>query len=393
MLEKSSIVLMLCTIALASVVTVIEFASEQKAFADPYFLQDKASCESLPGGSPEWIDATSTCQLNSDLEISGVPYFYVSDVTLAISDNSTLEFKLVSVFINSGATVEVAPGGAISCNPCSTQAFPLTNNGMLVNHGTITGRSVSEQPFGIDNTGTIINTGIFNVNTTNYLPYAPIQHIYGQEGTSGVNIKWNAYDADGDATDVFVTSLPQSGVLFGPADPALGDVTYQPNNRFFHGTDSFTFSAFDGLSEGPELTVFITILDEDEAVPAAFPQELIAPVGRSVPITLTGYDPGGAPLTFTVGSQPSHGTLNGTAPNLTYTPDPGFSGTDSFDFIVNNGAGDSAPANVTIQVSEGLTQPRKPIGNRASGTIINSGTFIIPTNLVNNGTINNNMGG
>src|SRR5690606_3073637 len=102
-------------------------------------------------------------------EISGVPDFHVSDVTLAISDNSTLEFKLVSVFIDSGATVEVAPGGAISCNPCSIQAFPLTNNGMLVNHGTITGRSVSEQPFGIDNTGTIINTGIFNVNTTNYL--------------------------------------------------------------------------------------------------------------------------------------------------------------------------------------------------------------------------------
>ena len=52
----------------------------------------------------------------------------------------------------------------------------------------------------------------------------------------------------------------------------------------------------------------------------------------------------------TVGALPMHGTLSGTAPDLTYTPDAGFVGTDSFSFAVNDGSLDSAPATVTIDV-------------------------------------------
>ena len=56
-------------------------------------------------------------------------------------------------------------------------------------------------------------------------------------------------------------------------------------------------------------------------------------------------------LTFTVLSSPAHGTLSGTAPNLTYTPAANYFGNDSFTFKVNDGQLDSAPANVTITVT------------------------------------------
>src|ERR1019366_4121676 len=54
------------------------------------------------------------------------------------------------------------------------------------------------------------------------------------------------------------------------------------------------------------------------------------------------------PLTYTVLSQPGQGALTGTPPNLTYTPTPGFLGTDSFTFKANDGFLDSNIATVTV---------------------------------------------
>jgi len=61
-----------------------------------------------------------------------------------------------------------------------------------------------------------------------------------------------------------------------------------------------------------------------------------------VAVVLTGSDRDGDPLTFRLrGTPPAHGTLTGTAPNLVYTPDPQYVGTDSFSFSVNDGHADS----------------------------------------------------
>jgi hypothetical protein len=70
-----------------------------------------------------------------------------------------------------------------------------------------------------------------------------------------------------------------------------------------------------------------------------------------VPIMLTGSDPDGDPLTYAIVTPPSHGTLSGTAPNLTYTPTAGYTGPDSFAFTVNDGHATSAAAQVSITVT------------------------------------------
>ena len=67
-------------------------------------------------------------------------------------------------------------------------------------------------------------------------------------------------------------------------------------------------------------------------------------------IVLSGTDPEGVPLTFTVLSGPAHGTLLGTAPALTYTPAPDFAGSDSFTYKANDGALDSNIATVSITI-------------------------------------------
>ena len=66
---------------------------------------------------------------------------------------------------------------------------------------------------------------------------------------------------------------------------------------------------------------------------------------------LNASDPDGDSLTFAVGSQPLHGTLTGTAPDLTYTPDLNYSGTDAFSFSVNDGHVDSDAATVNIIIA------------------------------------------
>jgi hypothetical protein len=68
-------------------------------------------------------------------------------------------------------------------------------------------------------------------------------------------------------------------------------------------------------------------------------------------IVLTGSTTSGGALVYTVATNPSHGTLSGTTPSLTYTPSNGFSGNDSFTFRVNDGVRDSSLATVSIVVA------------------------------------------
>ena len=68
-------------------------------------------------------------------------------------------------------------------------------------------------------------------------------------------------------------------------------------------------------------------------------------------IVLSGSDAEGEPLSYSVVTAPAHGTLSGTAPNLTYTPNANYFGPDSFSFKANDGLADSAPANVPITVT------------------------------------------
>ncbi|WP_158501761.1 Ig-like domain-containing protein [Vitiosangium sp. GDMCC 1.1324] len=68
-----------------------------------------------------------------------------------------------------------------------------------------------------------------------------------------------------------------------------------------------------------------------------------------VAVTLVASSRLGAPLTFSVVAPPAHGTLSGTAPNLTYTPAKDYFGGDSFRFRASDGTG-SAEGTVTLTV-------------------------------------------
>src|SRR5262249_45098079 len=70
-----------------------------------------------------------------------------------------------------------------------------------------------------------------------------------------------------------------------------------------------------------------------------------------VSIPLAGTDVEGSALSFAIVTNPVSGVLSGTPPNVTYTPNTNFNGTDSFSFKVNDGLADSGPAMVSITVN------------------------------------------
>ena len=66
--------------------------------------------------------------------------------------------------------------------------------------------------------------------------------------------------------------------------------------------------------------------------PIADPQQLATAEDVALPITLTGSDPDGDPLTFEIVDPPAHGTLIGAAPILAYRPAADYYGPDEFTF-------------------------------------------------------------
>jgi hypothetical protein len=67
---------------------------------------------------------------------------------------------------------------------------------------------------------------------------------------------------------------------------------------------------------------------------------------------LQARDPRGLSLDYTIISNPTHGTLTGTPPNLIYTPTNCYEGVDSFTFTASNGQFTSAPATVTLIIAD-----------------------------------------
>jgi len=83
----------------------------------------------------------------------------------------------------------------------------------------------------------------------------------------------------------------------------------------------------------------------------AIPQLVSTPMNTLLSITLEGEDVDGDTLLFEVVTQPEHGTLSGTAPDLTYTPVTDYVGSDSFTFRVYDAEYWMDEAEVSITVT------------------------------------------
>lgn len=108
--------------------------------------------------------------------------------------------------------------------------------------------------------------------------------------------------------------------------------------------------AEDDENQQTEKCFNITVTNVNDA-PTALAQTVNLIEGNTLAVNLTGSDIDGDSLTYTILSGPSNGTLSGSAPNLFYTPNVGYVGSDSFTFSVNDGLLSSSLAAVDILVT------------------------------------------
>lgn len=128
---------------------------------------------------------------------------------------------------------------------------------------------------------------------------------------------------------------------------------------------------------GPSQTGFAVISAVANGTPTVTDQSLDTTVGAARLVELTGTDPDGDGLAFQPVTQPQHGTLSTKLSRVIYTPDPGFEGTDSFDFVALDGVLISEPATVTLTVEGTLPQTITNFHANPAQPSLADGSFVV----------------
>lgn len=188
------------------------------------------------------------------------------------------------------------------------------------------------------------------VNPANDIPVIADDSFATNEDTplvvSAAGVLANDTDLDGDALSAAMVTAPTHGSLTLNSD---GSFTYTPDANY-HGPDSFSYQASDGTAGSSVATVSLTVASVND-VPVAASCTGRVRAGNSVLLTMDATDADGDTLTYVIVSQPAHGTLSGSGRQCTYSANPGYMGTDTFTFKVNDGQADSNVATATINVS------------------------------------------
>jgi VCBS repeat-containing protein len=176
------------------------------------------------------------------------------------------------------------------------------------------------------------------------------------------------------ANDTDVNTPLEAVTVQKLTDPTHGDIQLFSNGSFvytpdpnYHGADSFTYKAYDGGLYSSSATVTINVASVND-VPIAADDFYTCPAGGTrvvykwEGVLVNDYDADNYDsdtthndtLSVVMQSGPSYGAVtwySGGA--FMYTPNPGFTGTDSLTYKVSDGTALSNLATVTLQVAAG----------------------------------------
>lgn len=288
----------------------------------------------------------------------------VADPPLAANDTATTAEDL-AVVINVVAN-DTHPDIGSTVDPATLAVVAQPANGTAVANldGTVTYtpalnfNGANSFTYTVkDNLGATSNTATVSITVTPVNdPPAAVNDTATTPENTAVTLSVTANDADVDgnlaANSVVIGTLPTSGTAVANPD---GSVTYTPNLNFF-GTDSFTYTVKDtsaAVSNVATATITVTqvfnppVANNDAATTA---EDTAVTFG--VTANDTGVDGTVVVTSLAFVALPANGTvvdkLDGT---VTYTPNPNFSGTDTFTYTVrdsNTTLSNVATATVTV---------------------------------------------
>lgn len=169
----------------------------------------------------------------------------------------------------------------------------------------------------------------------------------------------NDLDDDNDVMSATLLSSPANGTLSFNAN---GDFVYVPNDGFV-GQDGFSYQPFDGLVSGTPTSVYINV---DNTPPFANPDvyefHFTTTNEAATNLSYTVDAPGvlendGDDDQDLIKADLVSGPTNGTVDldedgSFTYTPNPGFIGTDTFTYQADDGFATSPVTTVTLQMTD-----------------------------------------
>ena len=163
-----------------------------------------------------------------------------------------------------------------------------------------------------------------------------------------VSVPLECADDDGDTLTLSIVDGPSKGSL---GSIAGDEVTYTPAAGEF-GADEFTYRASDGTAQSAPATASITI----SRAPSCDDVEVRTEVGTAVQVPLECTDDEDDVLTLSIMDEPSKGSLGSISDAVvTYTPDAGAYGHDSFTYSASDGLAESALATVSITITRAPT--------------------------------------
>jgi len=262
----------------------------------------------------EDFTTTETVTVTPDV----LPYGEEGQVVTYSLTPSSVDFAAIS-FSSSDGTVTFTDVE----NEYGSQQFTVTANDNQVENNTF------EQTFDL------------TINGANDVPIADEIVISPYEDTPK-EFTLTASDIDGDSLTFLIVNSPSNGTLSG----TIPNLTYT-GNQDYHGSDFFTFSVNDGnLLDTATVTVSVNAVND---APTLDDQSLSFDEDGSVSITIAGNDVDGDTLTYAIITSPSHGTISGTLPNITYTPTDNYNGADSVAVNVSDGSlMDTAMVMITV---------------------------------------------
>ncbi len=215
---------------------------------------------------------------------------------------------------------------------------------------------------GLCDTGTVS----VEVGGGNQAPVA-VDDVANTTDGAAVNVAVLDNDSDPDGDPLSVTSVtnPVGGDVVVETD---GTITFTPLGGFV-GTETFVYTVCDDSGACDSAEVAVTVSPVDQA-PVVVDDEVDTLVDISVNIDVLANDlePDGHDLIGpAIVQAPAHGTVqvegDGT---VTYTPDAGFEGTDSFDYEVCDPQGNCGQATVTVHVVVPANEPPVAVDDVAS---------------------------
>ncbi|HRK29120.1 MAG TPA: Ig-like domain-containing protein, partial [Chitinophagales bacterium] len=355
-----------------------------------------------PDGDPITITAISvqpqngSAVINPDGNITYTPNFNfvgVDTLTYVISDGSLTDDALVIIFVE-GAPINQPPvaNNDFATTPLNTPVtIPVLANDTDPDGDSISIVGIDTQPANgfvfINPGGTITynpNPGFTGIDSFAYqitdgqltdiawvvvsieedVNEAPIANDDTASTTPdtpvAIPVLDNDTDPDGDAlTVVDIPNPPANGTATINPDSTI---TYTPNPGFI-GTDTFTYVISDG--EFTDTAQVVVSIEEDvnEAPIANDDTASTTPdTPVAIPVLDNDTDPDGDALTVVdIPNPPANGTATiNPDSTITYTPNPGFIGTDTFTYVISDGEFTDT-AQVVVSIEEDVNEA--PIAN------------------------------